>query len=109
MKYSGGSGQGSRQEVETSERKHAEAQAALERVKTRYLRMTKVFIDIRVGIEHMADKLEPVKLDVPPVPISDETIVDVMLQCDSKLMKMHDVVGTLPDDGGGGGDLMGDG
>merc|ERR1719382_1003564 len=82
MKYSGGSGQGSRQEVETWERKNAELQVALERVKTRYLRTTKVFIDIRVGIEHMADKLEPIKLDAAPVPVTDETIVDVMLQCD---------------------------
>merc|ERR1719382_1013876 len=98
MKYSGGSGQGSRQEVEAWERKHAEAQAALERVKTRYLRMTKVFIDIRVGIEHMADKLEPVRLDVPPVPISDETIVDVMQQCDQKLLKMSDVISMMPAD-----------
>ena len=63
--------------------------------------MTKVFIDVRAGIEHMADKLDTVKLDVPSVPISDETIVDVMLQCDAKLMKMYDVVGMLPDDDGG--------
>jgi len=98
MKYAGGSGQGSRQEVETWERKNAELQAALDRVKTRYLRMTKVFIDIRVGIEHMADKLEPVRLDVPPVPISDETIVDVMQQCDQKLMKMSDALSMLPAD-----------
>merc|ERR1719382_1219934 len=98
MKYAGGSGQGSRQEVETWERKNAELQAALDRVKTRYLRMTKVFIDIRVGIEHMADKLEPVRPDVPPVPISDETIVDVMQQCDAKLMKMADAAPLMPAD-----------
>lgn len=50
--------------------------------------MTKVFIDVRAGIEHMADMLDPVKLEVPAVPISDDTIIDVMQQCDAKLMKM---------------------
>jgi len=109
MKYSGGGGQSSRQEVEQWERKLSDAQNALERVKLRHTRMTKVFIDVRAGIEHMADKLETVKLEVPSVPISDETIVDVMLQCDSKLMKMYDVVGTLPDDDAADRDLLGGG
>jgi len=109
MKYSGGGGQSSRQEVEQWERKLSDSQNALERVKLRHTRMTKVFIDVRAGIEHMADKLETVKLEVPSVPISDETIVDVMLQCDSKLMKMYDVVGTLPDEDGGEREMMGDG
>jgi coiled-coil domain-containing protein 151 len=98
MKYSGGGGQSSRQEVEQWERKLGDAQNAVERTKLRHQRMTKVFIDVRAGIEHMADKLETVKLDVPAVPISDETIVDVMLQCDSKLVKMFEVVGMLPDE-----------
>ena len=74
MKYSGGGGQSSRQEVEQWERKLGDAQNAVERTKLRHQRMTKVFIDVRAGIEHMADKLETVKLDVPAVPISDETI-----------------------------------
>ena len=65
MKYSGAGGQSSRQEVEACEKKLGEANAAQERVKTRHGRMTKVFVDIRAGIEHMSDKLEPVKLDQP--------------------------------------------
>ena len=96
VKYSGGTGHGSRQEVEQWERKHTELASGLERSKTRHARLQKLFIDIRVGIEHMADKLEPVKLDVPPVPVSDETIVDVMLQCDSKLMKLNEAAASLP-------------
>jgi len=119
MKYSGGGGQSSRQEVEQWERKLSESQNSLERVKLRHTRMTKVFIDVRAGIEHMADKLETVKLDVPAIPVSDDTIVDVMLQCDAKLIKMYDAVGTLPEedalerdlmsrDGGLRGDLSGE-
>ena len=96
VKYSGGTGHGSRQEVEQWERKHTELASALERSKTRHARLQELFIDIRVGIEHMAAKLEPVKLDVPPVPVSDETIVDVMLQCDAKLMKLNEAAASLP-------------
>lgn len=98
MKYSGAGGQSSRQEVEACEKKLAEASAAQERVKTRHGRLTKVFVDIRAGIEHMSDKLEPVKLDQPAVPVSDDTIVDVMYQCEAKLLKMFGVVGEIDDD-----------
>jgi len=98
MKYSGAGGQSSRQEVEACEKKLAEATSAQERVRTRHSRLTKVFVDIRAGIEHMSDKLEPVKLDQPAVPVSDDTIVDVMYQCEAKLQKMFGVVGELDDD-----------
>merc|ERR1719502_2048476 len=98
MKYSGAGGQSSRQEVEACEKKLAEATAAQERVKTRHGRMTKVFVDIRAGIEHMSDKLEPVKLDQPAVPVSDDTIVDVMYQCEAKLVKMFGVVGEMDEE-----------
>ena len=75
-------------QVEACEKKLAEASTSQDRVKTRHGRLTKVFVDIRAGIEHMSDKLEPVKLDQPAVPVSDDTIVDVMYQCESKLLKM---------------------
>merc|ERR1719446_635374 len=98
MKYSGAGGQSSRQEVESAEKKLGEASSAQERIKTRHTRLTKVFVDVRAGIEHMADKLDPVKLEQPSVPVSDDTIVDVMLQCDSKLLKMFNVVGELEEE-----------
>ena len=70
MKYSGAGGQNTRKEVEEHETRLATAQQAQERVKLRHSRLTKVFVDIRAGVEHMADKLEPVKIDQPAVPIS---------------------------------------
>ena len=98
MKFSGAGGQSSRKEVEECEKKLSDAMQGQDRVKTRHGRLTKTFVDIRAGIEHMSDKLEPVKLDQPAVPVSDDTIVDVMLQCDQKLMKMFAVVGDLDDE-----------
>jgi len=95
MKYSGAGGQSSRQEVEACEKRLGEATSAQDRVRTRHGRLTQVFVDIRAGIEHMSDKLEPVKLDQPAVPVSDDTIVDVMYQSESKLLKMFGVVGEL--------------
>jgi len=98
MKYSGAGGQSSRQEVEGAEKKLADASSVQDRIKVRHTRLTKVFVDVRAGIEHMADKLDPVKLEQPSVPVSDDTIVDVMLQCDQKLIKMFNVVGELEED-----------
>lgn len=103
MKYAGGAGPGSRQEVEGAERKHQEVSQALERVKVRYLRTTKIFVDVRVGIEHMADKLEPIRGDAPSVAISDDTIVDVMQQCEAKLVKLAEAYAAASNDGSGRG------
>ena len=61
IKYSGGSAQGSRQEVDQWERKLSDGQAAGERVKARQARFGRVFVDVRAGIEHMAGKLEAVE------------------------------------------------
>lgn len=95
IKYSGGTSQGSRQDVDQWERKQSEIQSNIERLKTRYSRVQKVFIDVRVGIEHMNDKLEHIRLDMPPLPMTDETVVDVMAQCDAKLLKMHELIDSL--------------
>jgi len=98
MKYSGAGGQSSRQEVELAEKKLGDTTQSQDRIKTRHSRLAKVFVDIRAGVEHMADKLEAVKLDVPSVPFTEETVVDVMLQCDQKLLKMFSVVGELEEE-----------
>jgi len=95
IKYSGGSAQGSRQEVDQWERKLSDGQAAGERVKARQARFGRVFVDVRAGIEHMAGKLDAVKLDLPAVPVTDETITDVMQQQEAKLLKMHEMVAHL--------------
>mmetsp|Transcript_26634 Transcript_26634/g.58382 ORF Transcript_26634/g.58382 Transcript_26634/m.58382 type:complete len:567 (+) Transcript_26634:272-1972(+) len=96
LKFSGGSGNGSRQEVEAWEKKVAESQAALERAKARSARLTKVFIDVRVGVEHLSSKLEPVRLDSAPVVVNDETVAEAMAECDAKLNKLAAAVATLP-------------
>jgi len=98
MKYSGTGGQSSRQEVEECEKRLADVLSVQDRVKTRHTRSTKVFVDIRAGIEHMSEKLDPVKLDQPAIPVSDDTIVDVMYQLDSKLIKMYSIVGDILED-----------
>jgi len=95
IKYSGGSAQGSRQEVDQWERKLSDGQAAAERVKARQARFGRVFVDVRAGIEHMAGKLEAVKLDLPAVPITDETIADVMMQQEAKLLKMFEMASQM--------------
>jgi len=107
MKYAGGLGPGSRQEIEGAERKHQDIAAAFERVKARHARTTKAFVDVRVGIEHMIDKLEPVRLDrldgTGNVALSDETIVEVMQQCEAKLLRLAELHASAGGDVGGRG------
>ena len=61
MRFSGGSTAGSRKEVDEWERKLGDKGADLERMKTRHGRVQKSFVDMRAGIEHLADKLEAVR------------------------------------------------
>eukprot|EP00967_Tisochrysis_lutea_P156022 scaffold313592_cov27-Tisochrysis_lutea.AAC.2 len=105
MKYAGGLGPGSRQEMEGAERKHQEVVATLERIKARHARTSKAFVDVRVGIEHMADKLEPVRLDrvdgTGNATLSDENVVEVMQVCEAKLVRLAELYASSIPDGGG--------
>eukprot|EP01050_Picozoa_sp_SAG11_P004222 SAG11_NODE_263_length_11526_cov_23.830314_6_plen_545_part_00 len=63
------------------------------------------FIRAMSGVEHLCDKLSEVKIDTPAIPLSEDTVVDVLAQCEQKLkmlikggLTLRDLVGA----GGGG-------
>lgn len=58
------------------------------------------FIRAMSGVEHLCDKLQEVKIDTPAIPLSEDTVVDVLAQCEQKLkmlikggLSLRDLVG----------------
>jgi hypothetical protein len=60
IKYSGTGSLGSRRIVDEFESHLSEANSKCERNKQKYERIAKILINVKSGVEHLADKLEPV-------------------------------------------------
>ena len=56
-----------------------------ERQRLKYERLTKVLVAVKAGIQHLSERLEGVKLDEPPLVLSDDNMVDVLKQCEQRL------------------------
>merc|ERR1711865_173894 len=50
-----------------------------------FVKVHERFIRLMSGVEHLTDKLSEVKIDTPPIPLSEDTVVDVLAQCEQKL------------------------
>lgn len=49
-------------------------------------RINKVLVNAKAGIEHLSEKLNDVKLEgVPNVVVTDNTLVEALIQCEQKL------------------------
>eukprot|EP00164_Ancoracysta_twista_P002641 GFYU01003515.1.p2 GENE.GFYU01003515.1~~GFYU01003515.1.p2 ORF type:complete len:499 (+),score=244.27 GFYU01003515.1:80-1498(+) len=92
IKYAGTGTLGSRRIVDRFETHLADANAKCERNRQKHERIAKILIGVKSGVEHLADKLDCVKIDAPPVQMSDETVVDVLNQCELKLKMLLDVI-----------------
>mmetsp|Transcript_27916 Transcript_27916/g.64357 ORF Transcript_27916/g.64357 Transcript_27916/m.64357 type:complete len:539 (-) Transcript_27916:72-1688(-) len=92
IKYSGTGSLGSRRIVDEFESHLSEANGKCERNKQKYERIAKILINVKAGVEHLADKLDVIKLDQPQVVLTDDTVVEVLVQCEQKLMKLTDFV-----------------
>eukprot|EP00736_Rhodelphis_marinus_P012576 Rmarinus@m.21897 len=92
IKYAGSGGVGSRRVVDEYEGQLSDANAKLDRNKNKYWRVARLLIDVKAGIEHLSDKLDHIKIDSPPIAISDETVVEVMAQCEQKIAKLLESV-----------------
>jgi len=64
----------------------SEEQIKAERQRHKYERMSRILIDVKAGIQHLTEKLEAVQLPgEKPVPLTDDSLVDVLLQNESRL------------------------
>ncbi|EKX49393.1 hypothetical protein GUITHDRAFT_85772 [Guillardia theta CCMP2712] len=92
IKYSGTGSLGSRRIVDEFESHLSEANSKCERNKQKYERIAKILINVKSGVEHLADKLEPIQVDQEAVVMTDSTVVEVLAQCEAKLMRLMDIV-----------------
>eukprot|EP00238_Polyblepharides_amylifera_P001167 CAMPEP_0196571392 /NCGR_PEP_ID=MMETSP1081-20130531/1575_1 /TAXON_ID=36882 /ORGANISM="Pyramimonas amylifera, Strain CCMP720" /LENGTH=559 /DNA_ID=CAMNT_0041888327 /DNA_START=25 /DNA_END=1704 /DNA_ORIENTATION=+ len=90
LKYSGTGLDGSRRLVDEYEMSLEEATLACETERVKYERVAKTLIAMKAGIEHLADKLVPLKLDAANIPLTEETVVDVLAQSEQKLTKVYE-------------------
>merc|ERR1719281_1340070 len=90
LKFSSGGNVGRRQVIDDFETHLAEATEKFERNRGRFERMAKMLIDMKAGISHLAEKLTIIHLegDEEPIQMSDDTVEEVLRQCELKLSKL---------------------
>mmetsp|Transcript_65171 Transcript_65171/g.157755 ORF Transcript_65171/g.157755 Transcript_65171/m.157755 type:complete len:597 (+) Transcript_65171:202-1992(+) len=100
IKYTGTGGRtGARKMVDMYEEKLTVSSTKLERAKDKYERLARILINVKAGIDHLCDKLESVR-EGPPLRMSDDTIVDVMYQCEQTLVQLLGGIKTAQRDTG---------
>lgn len=101
LKYSGAGGNaGSRRLVDDFEQHVADSQSKCERARVKFERMDKILVNSKAGIEHLSELLEVLLPEEAPIPMSDETVLEVLMQADRKL---HHVLAALGSDATGAG------
>jgi len=105
LKFSSGGNVGRRQVIDDFETHLAEATEKLQRNQMKYERMAKMLIDTKAGINHLGEKLTIIKLDgdgQAAIEMSDETVEEVLQQCELKLSKLMSWTHNLDDADGRG-------
>ena len=88
IKYSGHGGGHRRKVVDEHEEKITLALASMDRAKTKFERLARILINVKAGIEHLSEKLDNVKDDGKQIVLTDDTIADVLYQCESTLTSL---------------------
>merc|ERR1719310_1183440 len=63
-----------------------------ERQRVKYERLTKVLVAVKAGIQHLQERLEGVKLEEPPLVLTDDNMVEVLMQCEQRLKIVLDAI-----------------
>jgi hypothetical protein len=97
LKYSAAGGAGRRQVGEDLERNLNEATAKCERNRAKYERFAKVLIDVKAGVDHIAAAVTNIRVDnEAPIEMNDDTVEEVLSQCELKLSKLLSLTQTDP-------------
>jgi len=104
LKFSSGGNVGRRQVIDDFETHLTEATEKFERNRGKYERMAKMLINMKAGIGHLAEKLMIILLEggEAPIEMSDETVEEVLQQCELKLSKLMSRTRDLDDPDGRG-------
>jgi len=104
LKFSSGGNVGRRQVIDDFETHLAEATEKFERNRGKYERMAKMLINMKAGIAHLAEKLNIIQLEggEAPIEMSDESVEEILQQCELKLSKLMSRTRDLDDPDGKG-------
>merc|ERR1719191_1673133 len=82
----------------------SEASEKSERNRGKYERIAKMLINMKAGIGHLSEKLNIINLEggEAPIEMSDETVEEVLQQCELKLSKLMSRTRDLDDPDGRG-------
>merc|ERR1719446_1016130 len=58
----------------------------------KYERLTKVLVAVKAGIQHLSERLEGVKLEEPPLVLTDDNMIEVLMQCEQRLKIVLDAI-----------------
>jgi len=104
LKFSSGGNVGRRQVIDDFENHITEAGERYERSRIKFERLAKMLIDMKAGIAHLGEKLTIINLEggEAPVEMSDETVEEVLQQCELKLSKLLSLTSEVDDSDGRG-------
>lgn len=86
-----------RKQIDEVEKNVNAAQFKYERNKDKLERINKQLVNAKAGIEHLCEKLNDIKLEgVPNVMVSDNTLVEALIQCEQKLEYIFNLVNSDP-------------
>jgi len=104
LKFSSGGNVGRRQVIDDFETHLTEATEKFERNRGKYERMAKMLINMKAGIGHLSEKLNIINLEggEAPIEMSDDTVEEVLQQCELKLSKLMSRTRDLDDPDGRG-------
>jgi hypothetical protein len=103
LKFSSGGNVGRRQAIDDFERHLSDATEKFERNKSKFERMAKMLIDMKAGIGHLSEKMLIIHLDGgdhrsdAALDMGDETVEEILQQCELKLSKLMGRTGELDD------------
>mmetsp|Transcript_7468 Transcript_7468/g.17091 ORF Transcript_7468/g.17091 Transcript_7468/m.17091 type:complete len:531 (-) Transcript_7468:271-1863(-) len=89
---------GRRQAIDDFEGNLAEASEKFDRNKGKYERMAKMLIDMKAGIDHLGEKLSPIRLDgEATIEMTDENVEEHLQQCELRISKLLSLTHHLDD------------
>merc|ERR1719356_2042973 len=89
LKFSSGGNVGRRQAIDDFETHLAQATEKFDRNKGKFERMAKIRTDMKAGIDHLAEKLVPIKLqDEATYDMNDDNVEEVLQVCEHKITRL---------------------
>eukprot|EP00824_Muranothrix_gubernata_P012107 TRINITY_DN25916_c0_g1_i1.p1 TRINITY_DN25916_c0_g1~~TRINITY_DN25916_c0_g1_i1.p1 ORF type:complete len:549 (+),score=128.72 TRINITY_DN25916_c0_g1_i1:88-1734(+) len=96
VKFAGVGGGGSRRIIDELEAKLTEVCAKTERARQKHERLSKILTNVKAGIQHLADRLDSVKLNGTETTlgkVTDHTVVNILHDCEQRLGRCLSAMG----------------